>query len=289
MTTIEVPDGRLFYEVRGEGPLLLLTASPMPAAALGPLADALSTTFTVVTHDPRGISGSTLDDPDAPSQPELRARDLVTLLDHLKADTVDVFGSSGGAVTGLALVADYPGRVRTLIAHEPPLLELLPDAERWRETMAAITATFHEHGPGAAWGSFMRAAGFVPEGDAAAGHEQESSEQQHEQPEHAREPEQHEPDDQQNADNARFFDHDLGPTTSYLPDIPALLGGPTRVVVGIGADSGHLNTYRTSNALATLLAAPPVVFPGDHAGFLGDPLGFAEVVREVLANDPAAN
>ena len=270
MTAIEVPDGRLFYEVRGDGPLLLITGSPMTAAAFGPLAEALSDEFTVVTHDPRGISGSALDDPDAPSQPELRARDLVTLLDHLGADTADVFGSSGGAVTGLALVTDYPGRVRTLIAHEPPLLELLPDAERWRATMDEISAAFHEHGAGAAWGKFMQSAGFVQSGEAPAGP-------------------QHEPTEQENADNARFFDHDLAATTRYLPELAGLVGGPTRVVVGVGADSGHLNTYQTSLALATLLAEPPVTFPGDHAGFLGDPVGFAAVVREVLETDPAVN
>jgi pimeloyl-ACP methyl ester carboxylesterase len=273
MTTIEVPDGRLHYEVRGSGPSLLITGSPMSAAEFASLADALAGDHTVITHDPRGIGGSALDDPDAPSQPELRARDLVTLLDHLKADTVDVFGSSGGAVTGLALVADYPGRVRTLIAHEPPLLELLPDAERWRATIDEIVATFHAHGAGAAWGAFMRSAGFVPEGEAPPAPPQP----------------QPEPTEQQLADTARFFDHDLRATTRYLPDIRALVTGHTRVVVGIGADSGHLNTYQTSMALATLLAEPPVTFPGDHAGFLGDPVGFAAVIREVLETDPAVN
>ncbi|GAB3605053.1 alpha/beta hydrolase [Conyzicola nivalis] len=273
MTTIEVPDGQLHYEVRGSGPHLLITGSPMKAAEFAALADALADDHTVVTHDPRGIGGSSLDDPDAPSQPELRARDLVTLLDHLKADTVDVFGSSGGAVTGLALVADYPGRVRTLIAHEPPLLELLPDAGRWRGEIEQIVTIFHEQGAGAAWGAFMKSAGFVQEGDT---------------PPPPPEP-RPEPTEQELADTARFFDHDLRATTRYLPDIPALVTGNTRVVVGIGVDSGHLNTYQTSMALATLLAEPPVTFPGDHAGFLGDPAGFAGVIREVLENDPAVN
>jgi pimeloyl-ACP methyl ester carboxylesterase len=271
MTTIEVPDGRLYYETRGNGPVLLITGSPMTAAAFGPLADALADDHTVVTHDPRGVAASGLDDTAAPSQPELRARDLVTLLDHLGADTVDVFGSSGGAVTGLALVTDYPGRVRTLIAHEPPLLELLPDADRWRTEIDEIVTTFHKHGAGAAWGAFMRSAGFVQSGEAAPP------------------PSTTEPSAQDEADNARFFDHDLRATTRYLPELAGLVGGPTRIVVGVGADSGPLNTYQTSLALATLLAEPPVTFPGDHAGFLGDPVGFAAVVREVLEGDPAVN
>jgi pimeloyl-ACP methyl ester carboxylesterase len=130
--TLDVPGARLHYEVRGEGPLLVLTGAPMAAAAFWPLADVLAADHTVVTHDPRGISASVLDDPEQDSTPDLRADDLAALLDALDAESADVIGSSGGALTGLALVARYPGRVGTLIAHEPPLLELLPDAAERR-------------------------------------------------------------------------------------------------------------------------------------------------------------
>jgi pimeloyl-ACP methyl ester carboxylesterase len=61
--TLDVPGAHLRYEVRGDGPLLLLLGAPMPAAPFAPLADALASDHTVVTADPRGISGSTLDDP----------------------------------------------------------------------------------------------------------------------------------------------------------------------------------------------------------------------------------
>lgn len=126
------PDARLRYEVRGSGPLLVVTGAPMAAADFAPLAEALAAEFTVVTHDPRGISGSVLDDPEQDSTPELRADDLAAILDDLGAESADVFGSSGGAVTGLALVARHPARVRTLVAHEPPCVELLPDAAEQR-------------------------------------------------------------------------------------------------------------------------------------------------------------
>ena len=53
-----------------------------------------------------------------------------------------------------------------------------------------------------------------------------------------------------------------------MPDIGALTADPTRVVVGIGVDSGDLTTYRTSMALAELLGTTPVEFPGEHGGFL---------------------
>ena len=50
------------------------------------------------------------------------------LVSALGGGPADVFGSSGGAVVGLALVTARPGQVRTLVAHEPPVVELLPDS-----------------------------------------------------------------------------------------------------------------------------------------------------------------
>src|SRR5258705_7487610 len=119
--SVPVPGARLRYEVRGTGPLLLVIGSPMGTADFAPLADGLAGDHTVVTYDPRGIAGSTIDDPEQDSTPELRADDVAAILDNLGAESADVFGSSGGAVTGLGLVVPHPGRVRTLIAHEPPL------------------------------------------------------------------------------------------------------------------------------------------------------------------------
>ncbi|WP_351234152.1 alpha/beta hydrolase [Streptomyces sp. NPDC002133] len=265
--TLDVPGARLHYEVRGTGPLLLVTGAPMASADFAPLADALAGEYTVVTHDPRGISGSVLDDPEQDSTPELRADDLGALLDALGADSADVFGSSGGAVTGLALVARHPGRVRTLVAHEPPLLELLPDAAEQRAATDDIIATFHHEGVGAAWMKFMVNAGFDIGGEGAPT------------------PPPGEPSEQQLADSARFFAHELRGTALYVPDVPALRAGPARVVVGIGAASGGLLTYRTSTALAELLGAPPVEFPGDHGGFLGQPKEFAAVLHAVLSGE----
>lgn len=263
--TLDIPGGRLHYEVRGSGPLLLVMGAPMDAAAFAPLADALAGDHTVVTHDPRGISGSHLDDPEQDSTPELRADDVAALLDALGAESADVFGSSGGAVTGLALVARHPGRVRTLVAHEPPVLELLPDAAERRADTDGIIETFHRDGLGAAWGKFMAHAGFG-DGDEGAP---------------AAPP--FEPSPQDLVNSARFFAHELRDTTRYVPDVAALRDSTSRVVVGIGADSGRLLTCRTSEALAELLGAPPVEFPGDHGGFIGQPAEFAEALRKVLA------
>ncbi|MFD9567280.1 alpha/beta fold hydrolase [Streptomyces sp. NPDC059994] len=273
--TLDVPGARLHYEVRGSGPLLLVMGAPMDAGAFAPLADALASTFTVVTHDPRGISGSTLDDPGQDSTPELRADDVAALLDALGAGTADVFGSSGGAVTGLALVARHPGRVGTLIAHEPPVMELLPDAAEQRAATEDIIETFHREGQPAAWMKFMANAGFDQPSDQCSGDGDGQAEA-------APAPPVFEPSPRDIANGVRFFAHELRGTAAHVPDIAALKTATTRTVVGIGAASGGLVTYRTSMALAERLAVRPVEFPGDHGGFLGQPLEFAEVVRRVL-------
>jgi pimeloyl-ACP methyl ester carboxylesterase len=264
MTFVDVPGARLYYEVRGSGPLLLVIGAPMSSPHFAPLADALADDHTVVTADPRGIARSVLDDPEQDSTPDLRADDVVAILDDLGAPTADVFGSSGGAITGLALVARYPDRVRTLVAHEPPVLELLPDVEAQRASTDDIIATFHREGPGAAFAKFMAAAGFT-------GGDDEGSPAP-----------QGEPSEQDMADGARFLGHELRATTRYVPDVAALRAAPTRVVIGIGAESGGLLTYRTSTAMADRLGVEPVEFPGDHGGFLDDPAAFADALRKAL-------
>jgi hypothetical protein len=91
------------------------------------------------------------------------------------------------------------------------------------------------------------------------------------------------PSPEQIAHGTRFLAHELRGTARYVPDIAALTRGPARVVVGIGAASGGLLTYRTSVALAEQLGTPPVEFPGDHGGFIGQPREFAATLRTVLA------
>lgn len=263
---ITVPGASIHYEVRGEGPLLVVIGSPMAAAEFTAMAEAMSTDHTVVTYDPRGHAGSPLDDPDSPSTPDIRADDVLAVLDALGADTADVLGSSGGAVSGLALAARHPGRVRTLIAHEPPLTELLPDAEAQRAATLAIVDTFHRDGPGAAWDAFMANAGFEPGDGPPPGPEPTAAELA-----------------RQLAESARFFEHDMVSTTRYLPDAETLRASSTRVVIGLGETSSRLVTAATSKATAALLDAELEMFPGGHGGFMEAPDAFADRLREVLA------
>ncbi len=159
--SVTVPGARLHYEVRGSGPLLLVIGSPMASAEFASAGRRVGRATTPSSPTTRAaIANSTIDDPGEESTPESRADDIAAILDDLGAESADVFGSSGGAVTGLALVARHPGRVRTLVAHEPPLLELLPDAAQHRADTETIIDTFHTDGLHAAWYQFMVNAGF---------------------------------------------------------------------------------------------------------------------------------
>src|SRR5690242_9102881 len=61
--SLAVPGARLYYEVRGQGPLVVLVGAPMDARPFAPLADLLGPDHTVLTTDPRGINRSPVDDP----------------------------------------------------------------------------------------------------------------------------------------------------------------------------------------------------------------------------------
>ncbi|GIG65295.1 alpha/beta fold hydrolase [Phytomonospora endophytica] len=132
MNTLDVPGARLHYEVYGSGPttLLLIPGGNGDAAPYSPLARAFAETHTVIAYDRRGYSRSPIDTPfDADTRLDADVADAVALLDTVGGAPADVFGSSSGAIVGLHLLTAHPDRIRTLVAHEPPLVTLLPDAD----------------------------------------------------------------------------------------------------------------------------------------------------------------
>jgi pimeloyl-ACP methyl ester carboxylesterase len=265
--TLDVPGARLYYEVRGQGSLVVLVGAPMDARSFGPLADLLAGDYTVLTTDPRGINRSLVDDPGQDSTPELRADDLARLVAHLDLGPAVVLGSSGGAVSALALVQAQPGLVRGVIAHEPPLIELLPDAAERHAGNEVVIARWLAGDYAGSWRAFLENANIqLPEGVFEAVFGAES-------------------DAQAIADTTFQNTHMLRPTTHFLPDIAALRSAGTRVVVGIGEGSAGQVCDRTSRALAAELGIEPTMFPGGHAGFAEDPEGFAVRLRSVLRAD----
>ena len=150
MTTthlLETPEADIAYDVHGPLPTadgrppLVMIGQPMDASGFATLASHFPDR-TVVAYDPRGLGRSPRKDGRTDNSPTVQANDVHALIEELGAGPVDLFGSSGGAVAGLALVAAHPGDVLTLVAHEPPLIPVLPDAaaaERARPPCATRT------------------------------------------------------------------------------------------------------------------------------------------------------
>jgi pimeloyl-ACP methyl ester carboxylesterase len=262
--TLRVPGADLYFETRGSGPVLALIGCPMDASAFGPLADELGSDYTVVTTDPRGIRHSRVAAPACDVTPETLADDVSRLLDHLGNGPAVVFGSSGGAVAALALAQNHPAHVRVLVAHEPPLEELLDDRDDLRACTNDVVATYLSGDTVGAWGKFLAAANITLTA--------EDMEQW-----------QREPDPQAIADERFFFEHTLRPTTWWEPSLTILASGPVRIVVGIGSQSTGQTCDRTSNALAAALGVEPVTFPGGHIGFVEQPGPFATRLRDTLS------
>ena len=266
--TLDVPGARLYYERRGAGPLLLAIGSPMDSTGFAGLARALADRYTVVTYDPRGIGHSTRDDATQDVTPEQQADDVHRLLAALGGEPAHVFGSSGGAVVGLALVTAHPGQVRTLVAHEPPVFELLPDRDQVVAQMEDIYDTYQAEGADKAMAKFMAHAGLGQ----APGQEEGTP--------------RWEPAPEQlaamRATTEVFLAHLLRPTTHYRPDVEALRTTPARIVVAAGTTSKGQLAHRCAVTLADRLGTPVVEFPGDHGGFVALPEQCGQVLHQVL-------
>jgi pimeloyl-ACP methyl ester carboxylesterase len=289
---VDVPGGSVYYEVRGSGPLLLVIGQPMTSGGFAQLADLLAEDHTVVTYDPHGVGESTVEDSSLAVTPEIEANDLAQIMNDIGADRADVFGSSGGAVAGLAFAVRHPDKLGTLIAHEPPVPELLPDAPHVRAEVDDVENAYRTDGPGAGFGKFVSLvmhdgpvteAGVSPaawpppgsgDGEAAAegGDGSDGG---------AAPPA---PTEKEQADNELFLLHMLKPFLRYQPPVDVLRSAGPRIVVAVGAASREEIAVRSAKALAERLGTPPEVFPGDHGGFMADAEGFATAIRKVLAD-----
>src|SRR2546423_4335943 len=129
--TLRLPGASVYYEVRGSGPVLLMIgAGTADAASFNGIATHLADHYTVVSYDRRGYSRSPLDDPEEEQCIETHSDDAHRLLAILSTEPAYIFGSSGGAKIGLDLAIRHPEQIQALVAHEPPVMELLPKSER---------------------------------------------------------------------------------------------------------------------------------------------------------------
>jgi pimeloyl-ACP methyl ester carboxylesterase len=286
MHTLETSEADIAYDVHGRLPTadgrppLLMIGQPMTASGFATLA-AHFPERTVVTYDPRGLGRSTRKDGRVDNSPTVQADDVHAVIEALGAGPVEIFASSGGAVTALALVAAYPDDVTTLVAHEPPLIPVLPDAPAAERAQAGFRDAYEANG----WGAGMAA--FIAMTSWRGAFTDEYFAQPTPDPAAFGLPN----EDDGSRDDPLLSDRSWA-VTSYRPDADALAAAPTRIVIAVGEESLGTFTGRVAVATAELLGRPATVFPSHHGGFLGDesgyagqPEAFARRLREVLDGD----
>lgn len=282
---LETAEADIVYDVQGplppaDGrPPLLMIGQPMDASGFRTLASYFPDR-TVITYDPRGLGRSIRKDGRVDNSPTVQAEDLHALIGALGAGPVELFASSGGAVTALALVAAYPKDVTTLVAHEPPLIPVLPDAKAAERAETAFRDAYQAKGRGAGMAAFI----------AMTSWQGEFTDEYFTRPQ---------PDPAQFGmpieDDGTRDDPLLSgrsrAITSYRPEFEALRAAPTRVVIAVGEESLGSFTGRTSVATAERLGQEATVFPSHHGGFMGGEFGypgkpeeFARRLREVLSS-----
>jgi pimeloyl-ACP methyl ester carboxylesterase len=283
---LETADVDIAYDVRGplsaaDGrPPLFMIGQPMDASGFATLASYFPDR-TVITYDPRGLGRSVRKDGGLDNVPEVQAEDVHAVIEALGVGPVEMFASSGGAVTALALVAAYPDDVTTLVAHEPPIIPVLPDAAAAQRARDGFRDMYVAKGRGAGMAAFIAMTSWrgeftddyfaqpVPD-PAVYGMPTE---------------------DDGSRDDPLLSDRSAA-ITSYRPDIEALGAAPTRIVIAVGEESLHTFTGRTAVATAELLGQQPTVFPSHHGGFVGGDFGyagqpeaFARKLRDVLSTN----
>ncbi len=271
------------YDLRGPLPTadgrppLFMIAQPMDASGFVELASHFGDR-TVVTYDPRGLGRSARKDGRVDHAPTVQAIDVHAVIEALGVGPVEMFASSGGAVTALALVAAYPHDVTTLVAHEPPLIPVLPDAEAAERARAGFRDAYEAKGTGAGMAAFIAMTSWRGEFTDDYFAQPTPDPAQFGMP----------TEDDGTRDDPLLSDRSSA-VTSYHPDVDALAAAPTRIVIAVGEESADTFTGRTSVATANLLGQQVTVFPSHHGGFLGGEFGyagqpeaFARKLREVL-------
>ena len=267
----ESPEVNLYYTKRGEGPMLLiLQGGAGSAEGSEALAEALADRFTVVTYDRRGLSRSKTVHEGC--EISTHAADAARLITTLSPEPVFVIGNSMGALIGLELTVRHPDLVRLAVVHEPPVYRLLKGEEQEEalRSHAEVHDAYQRDGLAAAM-KLMIARSGVDIND--------------------REPDVHspatlQPDSQSVAqhfgDLQYLLTWDLPAANRYKPDLAALRAAKAKIIPAIGMNSKGIAASRCTMALAQVLNAAVIEFPGGHTGYVLRPKAFAERLAELL-------
>lgn len=262
--TIETEGAQLYFEIRGEGPPLLMIPGGLGDAGFYEnVADVLAADYQVISYDRRGNSRSARQPPGGFDIPQ-QARDAVAVIQAAGHDSAHVFGNSAGAAIAFELAAEHPDHVQTVVAHEPPSVQVLPDGDKWLGMFASVYRTSFVLDPMTANMQFSMSLKAVP--FSAFGHTPEGFGERTE------------------ANQDVFIRHEMLPVVNYRPDTARIAANGVDIVVAAGRLTLDTGDYygRTAPILAAELRQEATVFPGHHLSYMDRPGQWSQTLREIL-------
>jgi len=254
----------LYYEVRGHGqPLVMIPGGGGDAGLYSFVADRLCGEYKVITYDRRGYARSTKNEPQN-FEVSQQSRDVVAVLQAVGETSAFVFGSSSGAIIALDLAKTQPQVIKTVVAHEPPLVRLLPDRERWLRFFAGLYWMALRFSARLAMLRFALRIGIPP-----------LLAMRKAPPEAAT---------RMDKVDDFFTHHELLPVTNYQPDIALIRHNGVRVFMAAGKWSLNKSKFyaRTAPILAERLGCELVTFPGHHSSYVDMPKEWSATLRNAL-------
>ena len=255
---------QLYYEVWGSGrPLLMIAGGGGDAGYYTLVAEILSDEYQVIAYDRRGHSRSTRRDPQN-FEIGQQARDAVAVLAAAGHESALVFGNSGGAIIALEMARTHPEAVDAMVVHEPPVIRVLPDADKWLLRYAELYLLARQGDTQGAMEQFLATTAIdLPSFFAVI------------------------PQDfaERTAANRDFFaTEEMHRFTAYKPDVEAIRENGVKAVMAAGEKTLDVEAYygMTAPILAEALGCPMVSFPGDHISYMDMPEEWAAALRTTL-------
>ncbi|MFZ0598902.1 MAG: alpha/beta fold hydrolase [Flavobacterium sp.] len=259
---LKVLGAELYYETKGEGPVLLM----IPGAngdhfIFTPIREILSKTFTVVTYDRRGFSGSKLiGEQDYSHRIDTDANDAASLIKLFTTEPAFVFASSSGALVSLQLMTLHPEIIKALIPHEPTALKYLPDVDKWKATVQEIYDIYTKEGEGPAKNKFVDdLISGTQDGELMRGGKGSET-----------------------PNTKYWFQHEMRQYPSTDFDTGKLEENKDKILFCVGRDSVHTMPAWPVTNLAKQFGTEVLSVPGGHLGYALHPADFAKDFIEGL-------
>jgi len=144
---VPVQDGQLYYEVRGEGPpLVLIHGGSLHLGMWDDQFDLFARDYRVVRYDVRGFGQS-----GSPEVPHKQWEDLRALLEHLEIERADIVGLSLGGRIAVDFALEYPERVNRLVLVGSGLSGWRFEPAQWQEEVGKARAAGDKRAAAEAW------------------------------------------------------------------------------------------------------------------------------------------